>query len=393
MLRALTFSLAFERRLWEIRAMDRAELEQLDRDTLISRAKEAGVSRPSILTRPELVDELLVRSAPRADDPALRKVRGFFGLARDLLASVIDRGLHLPDAADRIRALRGPVDLPPARTVPNALPTVTLAEIYAAQGHRDRAVDTLRKVLEREPDHTAARALLGQLEDASFAVPEPPLPPEEDDASADADGSEDGSSTLDSTTGPGRSTEPMGFLDDQPLPTKYDVDECVAIPVDPTTLFVYWEVRDQTFDHVRRELPGGVVTLRVLVIEPTWDSPRTSVRDVDVGLTLGDWFVRDLPTGAVVRAAIGWRTGEAFTPFAHSPALETPPKDPSPLLADTLLRWTPRGAVAVQPDDTDGAVKALDRVVGRFDAQGRRRRRYWGPQGSSELMPTFSARR
>ena len=85
MLRALTFSLAFERRLWEIRAMDRAELEQLDRDALISRAKEAGVSRPSILTRPELVDELLVRSAPRADDPALRKVRGFFGLARDLL--------------------------------------------------------------------------------------------------------------------------------------------------------------------------------------------------------------------------------------------------------------------------------------------------------------------
>ena len=52
-----------------------------------------------------------------------------------------------------------------------ALPTVTLAEIYAAQGHRDRAVDTLEGVLVREPEHAAARTLLAQLEDASYPVP------------------------------------------------------------------------------------------------------------------------------------------------------------------------------------------------------------------------------
>src|ERR1700678_4845730 len=58
-----------------ITPMDRAELERLDRDALIRMAEEAGVSRPSILTRPELVDELLLRATPRRDDPTLRKGR------------------------------------------------------------------------------------------------------------------------------------------------------------------------------------------------------------------------------------------------------------------------------------------------------------------------------
>jgi hypothetical protein len=86
--------------------MNRAELERLDRDTLISRAEDAGVTRARILTRPELVDELLLRTT--VDPVATRKARGFFGVARDLLARVVERGLNLPDAADRIRTLGGP---------------------------------------------------------------------------------------------------------------------------------------------------------------------------------------------------------------------------------------------------------------------------------------------
>jgi hypothetical protein len=61
---------------------------------------------------------------------------------------------------------------------PRAIPTVTLAEIYAAQGHRIRATDTLRRLLAIEPEHASARALLARLEDVTFAVPVPVLPPE-----------------------------------------------------------------------------------------------------------------------------------------------------------------------------------------------------------------------
>ncbi|MEO8798977.1 MAG: hypothetical protein ABI551_13900, partial [Polyangiaceae bacterium] len=76
--------------------MNRTDLEALDRDTLVAKAEAAGVHRPAVLTRPELVDELLVRTAADVKAPDLKKARGFFGVARDLLARVIERGLHLP---------------------------------------------------------------------------------------------------------------------------------------------------------------------------------------------------------------------------------------------------------------------------------------------------------
>ena len=44
----------------------RTELERLDRDTLIARAEQSGVTRARILTRPELIDELLSRAATAA---------------------------------------------------------------------------------------------------------------------------------------------------------------------------------------------------------------------------------------------------------------------------------------------------------------------------------------
>src|SRR5262245_40016071 len=136
--------------------MDRAELERMDREGLVLRAHAAGIKRARLLTRPELVDELLRRD-PVVDVAQLKRTRGFFGLARDLLSRVVERGLHLPDAADRLRAALGtPLPQVP-RPEPQAVPTVTLAEIYAAQGHKQRAIDTLQRVLDTEPDHGAAR--------------------------------------------------------------------------------------------------------------------------------------------------------------------------------------------------------------------------------------------
>ncbi len=334
--------------------MNRVELEGLDRDALISRAEAAGVTRARILTRPELVDELLLRSA--ADHATKQRSRGLFGRARDLLASVVERGLNLPDAAERIRAVGGELPLSRPRA-PAALPTVTLAEIYAAQGHRDRAIETLDRVLSREPDHAAARALVAQLRDNSYPVPPPRLPPEEEE-----DGIAPAASLSDlDTSGPAGSAEPSHMLDDAPLPTRYDVDECVAIPVDPRTLYVYWEVRDRTLEYVRAARPGGTIALRIVVIVPTWDGPRSTVRDHDVHATLGDYFAGDLPAGCVVRVAIGYRHGDAFVAIAHSPALDTPPGAPSPLVADVLVRWTPQGTIRVS--HTDGDAAAIDRAL------------------------------
>jgi hypothetical protein len=350
--------------------MDRAELERLDRDELVRRAERAGVVRPRVLTRPELVDELLLRSA--ADQATKRRTRGLFGLARDLIARVVERGLHLPDAADRIRAVGEPFLTQPHPSAPAALPTVTLAEIYAAQGYRERAIETLEGVLAREPDHPVANVLLARLRDTTYPVPPPKLPPEEEVGSVAA--SMQAAGAAGATAADVAPGEPSHMLDDSPLPPRYDVDECVAIPVDPKTLYVYWEVRDKTLAFVRGSRPGGTIALRILVVVPTWDGPQSSVRTHDVANAIGDFFVRDLPAGCVVRAAIGYLVEGAFEPIAHSPPLETPPGAPSPLVADTLVRWTSGGLVALSADDEDAA--SIRRAVARARTDAARAQRY-----------------
>jgi hypothetical protein len=355
--------------------MNRADLEALDRDTLVSKAEAAGVLRPAVLTRPELVDELLVRTAKDKQAPEVKRARGFFGIARDLLARVIERGLNLPEAADLVREQPAPPR--PVRSTSSVIPTVTLAEIYATQGHKARAEETLRKVLEDEPEHEAARLLLERLQNAD--LPAPKFAPESDD-DAELENSAI-AETSEKQADPSPPAEPMGMLDDAPLPPKYDVDECVAIAVDPKTIFVYWEIRDETRRRLERTRPGGYVALRLLIIEGTWDGPRTTSRDVEVHTSVGDWFVRDLPPGAVVRAAIGWQTADAFVPVAHSPALEAQPDSPSPLIAEGLIRWSPEG-VPVRISESDHDAIAIAHALGRVQEIERQRGRRGG---SSEL--------
>jgi hypothetical protein len=369
--------------------MNRVELEGLDREGLIARAEAAGVTRARILTRPELIDELLLRSV--SDRATKERARGFFGRARDLLASVVERGLNLPDAAERIRSVGAPMPVARPRP-PSALPTVTLAEIYAAQGHRSRAIETLDRVLSHEPDHAAAGALAAQLRDETYPLPAPRMPPEEDgqDEAEQAPDDPTANGAAAEAGGAPEAVEPSHMLDDAPLPPRYDVDECVAIPVDPRTLYIYWEVRDRTLEYVRAERPAGTIALRIVVVVPTWDGPRSSVRDHDVHATLGDFFEHDLPAGCIVRVAIGYRHGDTFVAIAHSPALDTPPGAPSALVADVLVRWTPQGTTRFSPDDDDAA--SIERALGRVrrDAAAKSARTWadakngGAPLGSSE---------
>lgn len=381
--------------------MERAELEALDRESLVVKAQEAGIRRARILTRPELIDELL-RLDPRTDEAQLRKSRGFFGVARDLLARVVERGLHLPDAADRIRQV-GEMLPTPARVEPQVVPTVTLAEIYAAQGHPARAIETLERVLEREPDHAPARALLARLTDEDYVPPPPPLPPEPeveevpaaaaeeeeeeeavDEALEDAqtneihaalsgrDGGEDaetiamagedlhrddaetvalqGSMSFGPTEIVDVAVPPDASRSDAPPPfapsesasvTRVLSPECVVVPTTSGSAFVWWRAG------MKRE--GMPFVVRVLVVEPSWDGPRTHVQDIEVDPLRGELTLEDLPARAVVRAAIGWGAGEAFSPVAHAPLLEAAPRAASG--PSGLLRWTLGGMRPVELDD------------------------------------------
>ncbi|CAN5896533.1 hypothetical protein BH11MYX4_BH11MYX4_37480 [soil metagenome] len=398
--------------------MDRGELEGLDRESLVVRAQAAGIRRARILTRPELIDELL-RLDPTADEAQLRRSRGFFGKARDLVARVVERGLHLPDAADRIRELTGAeVQYAAPRIEPQAMPTVTLAEIYAAQGHRQRAVETLRRVLEREPEHVAARTLLARLEDEGYVAPPPPLPPEPEievdpNAGAEEEDEESSAETLvpaafaeaqtteTSTLGErfvaGPSYGVPGGAEfhlapeserDEPaearphaivaaedkdvdalaptgvfavVPEVEEDDECIAIPLGAGRTFVRWSVSFMAIGAQLGARPAGHFVVRAHVVTPSWDGPLAEARDRMIDPDADEVVLEGLPERSVVRVAVGWLDGDTFIPFAHSPALEV-------TAARGLAVWTPRGSVPVLLDDPRAAriARAFDRSRARF---------------------------
>jgi len=351
--------------------MDRGELEGLDRESLVVRAQAAGIRRARILTRPELIDELL-RLDPSADEGQLRRNRGFFGRARDLVARVVERGLHLPDAADRIRELTG-AEVPYAtpRIEPQAMPTVTLAEIYAAQGHDKRAIETLRRVLEREPDHAAAQTLLARLEDEAYIALPPPLPPEpemEIDLNAAGDDEEDESmrvalGEVDARDVPEKPAAPgYAVVDAEDALADTDVvamiteaddeDECFAIPLGVGRMFVRWRVAFTAIGVQLGARPAGHFVVRAHVVVPSWDGPLAETRDRTVDPDAEEALLEGLPHPSVVRIAVGWLDGEMFVPMAHSPALE-------PTATHGLAIWTRRGPVAVVLDDPRAAPIAL----------------------------------
>jgi hypothetical protein len=243
------------------------------------------------------------------------------------------------------------------------LPTVTLAEIYAAQGHRERAVETLRTLLTQEPDHAPARELLEELEAADYKGPRPRTLLPEDDAALDVSSPEAASAPslpTDATApGPENDSSAAGRSSGD------DADVCVAIPVDAQTLFVYWETRERTRAHLEATRRGGALGLRVLLVAPTWDGPRTALLDLELRAAKGDSFVEGLPAGAVVRVALGWRRGEEFVPVACSPALEALRDEPG-----HLVRWTLLGAAPLSPSDRDAA--SIERAFGAAKARGER---------------------
>lgn len=144
---------------------ERAALSSIPRHELVATALELGIERPDSLDTEQLTDAIrrvsegeVGDARPELNEPASRS--GWFAVARHLVASVVEQGLNLPGAAKMIRVVGAratPQQRPP-------LPTVTLAQIYIAQGYPDRARRTLEHVLQRMPDNTKAKTLIRDLE-------------------------------------------------------------------------------------------------------------------------------------------------------------------------------------------------------------------------------------
>lgn len=133
--------------------------EELPRLELLKLAQSLEVPDADLMTRAEL--RAAIDKARRPEPAPRTQPVTWVSVARRLLASIVEQGLHLPDAAALIR---GDTTLNAPPSAPPPVATVTLARIYAAQGHVRRAVATLDEVLATDPDHDIARDLREQLQ-------------------------------------------------------------------------------------------------------------------------------------------------------------------------------------------------------------------------------------
>lgn len=360
--------------------MEARELEKLTREELILYAKSLGISRASLLSRAELIDEILRRKPLLPND---RGLRGLFEAARELVANVVERGFDFPEAAALIRGPEDDDSSPPPPKKP--LATLTLAEIYASQGHQKRALAIVSQILEEDPNHAAARALHEklragpELEPDDADKPEEPAaeaPPKTDEAQRGEgdEAEEEGEDTELPTSASAPLTlpppsprdtdeEPAPMLDDEPLPPHYEVDELVALPVDPQTLYLYWELCERSFVEAKAR---GALLLRIASIVPSWEGPRVEIRDIEVQAKVGDYFVRDLPPGAILRAALGYRAAGEFQPIAIGAEVEAPTSRKSLLAATDLALYTrDEGALPIESPTTPKA-RAYARAALRY---------------------------
>jgi hypothetical protein len=303
-------------------------LDGMSRDELIARARSLGAKRPELMTRVELRDEIV--RLTESDPVVRRRSRGWLGVARDLVASVVDSGLNLPGAA---AAIRGGPQPRPEWQGPAPVATLTLAEIYVAQGHSDRALAVLDEVLRSEPDHAAAlslkarlagdRGARGRIVDVSDSVSIPDEPSVEDDAwdppefapveapaveapAVEAPAVEAPRAEAPAVEAP-RAEAPLAARPAAPERDDVAPPAC-ALAVTKSALAVRYEL----------EGPADGVTLRVLSFLPRREGPERLEIDVpvDAAETSGGLSLPPPSPGAVVRAVLGIGSNGGFKPLA-----------------------------------------------------------------------------
>ncbi len=341
------------------------DLQKLSRGELIELATSRGVRSADALTRAELIDEITKRAV--SDDQPSGGMLGFLSVAGELVAGMVDRKLHMPEAAKLIREMAKPRR---RSQPPPPLPTVTLAEIYAAQGYLEKALTVLDEVLAAEPEHSDARSLrerlaeeLAAAEAAEAMSTEGAVPATTTDAPSDSGSETDGRTEAGAITAEADGQRDAALTADQdieadaqvtqadsavegtdetsadasrnPFPARYDVDEIVALATDPRTVYVYWELRPVRFAQAHHVDPKGQLVLRALTVVSGALDIATDSRDIPVDQLVGDRFIRGLRPGAELRLCLGWNGPGGFVPLAVAEALQMPRDHEAPSRAVT----------------------------------------------------------
>jgi hypothetical protein len=385
---------------------DPAELDTLSREDLILRARARGVERPEQMTRVELRDEIVRRSEP--DLERQRRSRGWLGVARDLLASVVESGLNLPDAAAAIRGDgKGEHDF----QGPPPVATVTLAEIYAAQGHYEQALRMLDEVIEREPEHATARTLRERIAEerdlgpgrrrkvvetkaetivtpqppqvsvapapAPIAVPVAPIAAAADPVAAPPPIAVASPAPVPASAPPSPQPSPdlapaiptaaelaapvvaeapvalaaaerAAIAGEPAAPSAESAESEPATPQSPA--LVVLQTADRAFVYWRLPVLSPALLLRSVTVRPESQGPTVEEHDYRLSLASGGFWLSRMAPGSEVRAAVGELSPDGFTPLVVARVLDggdSPAFEPLGVDIDAELETAARNAAGL----------------------------------------------
>jgi hypothetical protein len=121
------------------------------------------------------------------------------------------------------------------------------------------------------------------------------------------------------------------------LPLGYGDDSIVALPRDPRTLFVYWDLHPDTVRHAFDGLTHPRAELRVFAKNATGGTSER-VRTLELAIESRSYYVHDLEPGRLYHAAIHAVGGNGDRLVARpSNAVPLPPLGPSPVMDDLFI--------------------------------------------------------
>ena len=111
----------------------------------------------------------------------------------------------------------------------------------------------------------------------------------------------------------GKSKQEDIYFDKAYLPSSYFVDEVVLMPKNPTTLFVYWEIRDDTFERLASN--NGVIDNVVIKLYKDGYEYRKIIRHERIG----SHYITEIDVNQNYEASIGYEDVYGnFSEVAHS---------------------------------------------------------------------------
>jgi len=250
----------------------------------------------------------------------------------ETVAPVVAEASGVPPAPDASAGVADDAEV----TVAPEFATITMATILERQGRHADALRVFEQLLARNPSHGEAREgrdrlrlvlrLPGVASEHAFAVSKP---------------------------------EPTEMLDRAPVPRGYAISQAHALPVDPTTIVVYWELTAEDVRRARHDLGADAQpALTVSSVYSEGSRFEQSDRWIEGLAASGDYFVRGVTPGAAHHATVGVRSPDGrFVAITHAEAVLTPHGRPAAVVA------VERASVARDEDDATLASVVPERGV------------------------------